>query len=363
MAMKNFYRIALLFIIFHYSNYSQAQLIDPNSLFSVDSLTTQINNPSADTVILMEMGGPTLGFNVTGFDWFHTIPTISCIYVRQYQHTFDVSNDSTMTQEVAKKRNDTTVAILAKVIDHYKNQGKVVAVMGHSFGAFTITRYIDYYGTNNVDKCVILSGRLIMDTIPIYGLQNNISYNYNSGINPQLNALPFAPIKSMARLAAEVAIPIYLDSLSGVDLTKVFYEFGTFDGNVGRLMPNEVNFLTAANATVLEIPNGPHTIPDSLIYLNQILEFIRDPSSLSLEEKMESTMSAFFNSSLKVLQLHADSEGELSIYSLSGQLLLKTDYPKGKTSIQLPIFNNGIYLINMTDKNGSFSKRIFVSSN
>ena len=55
-----------------------------------------------------------------------------------------------------------SVEILHRTIEHFKAQGKRVVVVGHSYGAFLITRYLAIEGPDAADRYLIMAGRLDM---------------------------------------------------------------------------------------------------------------------------------------------------------------------------------------------------------
>ena len=117
----------LVFVLLLSSNTFKAQnTIDLNSLPSVASLAVTLTNPSADTVIIGMHGGPTDMLYTGDFQHFNSISTFSVVEVKQFQHynpTILINSGMTLNEGIVY--NDTTVAMLQKVVLHYKGLGKM----------------------------------------------------------------------------------------------------------------------------------------------------------------------------------------------------------------------------------------------
>ena len=104
--------------------------IDLNSLPDVESYTVVMTNPIADTVIIALHGGPTDMLYSGEFDFFEGIPTFSVVEMEQYTHQHpEIFSDSSMTLEEAIVYNDTTIALLKKVVNHYNDLDKEVVLL------------------------------------------------------------------------------------------------------------------------------------------------------------------------------------------------------------------------------------------
>lgn len=62
--------------------------------------------------------------------------------------------DTLLTLEKAIAVNDTTVTLIEKAIQYYKNEGKVVVLIGHSWGAFILGEYMDDYGVDQLHRII-----------------------------------------------------------------------------------------------------------------------------------------------------------------------------------------------------------------
>ncbi|MEE9437897.1 MAG: hypothetical protein V3V14_02785 [Saprospiraceae bacterium] len=94
--------------------------IDLNSLPDVADYTVIQSNSSADTIIICMHGGPTSMLYPGDFDFFEDISTFSVVEMEQKQHfNPEIMDNSSMTLDQAIIYNDTTVAMLRKVVNNY----------------------------------------------------------------------------------------------------------------------------------------------------------------------------------------------------------------------------------------------------
>ena len=157
--------IFILILTNSFFNIGMAQNnIDLSSLPAVDDLIVIRSNPSADTVIIGIHGGPTDMLYPGDFDFFEGISTFSVVEIKQYQHQNPtVMANAALTLEEAIIMNDTTVAMIRKVVNHYNDMNKTVVLIGHSFGAFLLPEYLDDYGIDEVHRIIPMAGRLNMN--------------------------------------------------------------------------------------------------------------------------------------------------------------------------------------------------------
>jgi len=338
--------------------------IDLNTLPPIVDLIAQVSNPSADTVILCSHGGPTSTFENTDFIYYHTIPTFSTVYVKQYQQSNpSIMENSTLSLADAIICNDTTVAILRKVVNHFNNLGKTVVITGHSFGAFVIPEYLDDYGNTDIHKIIPMAGRLNMND----DIWNAMATGYhgeflNDGVTTTISST-LTPSEYWAgmKLAAGCGYNRYIDSLSGLDLSNLMYLYGESDQSVGRLLPNEVTFLQNANATVVAVPNGDHSAMFDDMYMDQALAFIRENNAVNINEnKPHATIEIYPTIVDDYLNIKTNMLGILTIYSSNGQIVFNTNLFDSK-SINLEHLNSGIYFVIFQSENDvMFNQKIIL---
>ena len=168
-----------------------------------------------------------------------------------------------------------SIEMLDRVIRHFKTQGKTVVVIGNSYGAVLLNRYLMLKGTSAADGFLISSGRIHYDKRMV---QNRLDNLHSSRITTTYEfeddaiTLVEVPVDG---LTADGEVPVnkryqfvlqaiygryrYSKELMDTDLSKVTYLYGELDTVVGRWTDEEVQFATSRNAEVLAIENGDHS--------------------------------------------------------------------------------------------------------
>jgi hypothetical protein len=339
--------------------------IDLNSLPPVADLMVQVSNPSADTIILCSHGGPTSTLGLTDFSYYHSIPTFSTIYVKQYQqYNTGLMGQSTLSLADAIICNDTAVAIMRKVVNHFNNLGKTVVITGHSFGAFLIPEYLDDYGNTDIHRVIPMAGRLNMND----DIWNGFATGYlggfsNDGIITTISST-LAPSSEWAgmKLMAGFGYNRHIDSLSGLNLNNLMYLYGESDQSVGRLLPNEVTFLQNVNATVIAVPNGDHGSMFSNTYMDQALAFIRGNNSVGIiKNEAQFNVKIYPTIVDNCLNVKTNISGTLMIYNSVGQVVYNNNIISDQQVLDLSHFDSGVYIVVFVGKNAKkFNQKIIV---
>ncbi len=341
--------LLLCIVIFIFSTYLSAQNnIDLASLPDVPTYVVTQSNPSADTVIIGLHGGPSDELYPGDFAFFENISTFSVVEMKQYQHLFpEILENLALTVEEAIIMNDTTVALLQKAILYYKALDKKVVIVGHSFGAFLISEYIDDYGTEDVLKAIPMSGRLNMNTEIVDAFANGFFGDFVDGIMTQIEAEK-AELEYWAamKLQAGIGYNRYVDSLQNLDLTKLMYVYGTADEAVGRLLPIETEMLNNTNATVLTIQEGDHGAPFDLNNMEQVLTFIRKSITGTTDTPNQAVVSFFPTVIQDGFTVNANKNGMLSIVNIMGQRVHQENCSKSQQKINISTLPSGIYIVN-----------------
>jgi hypothetical protein len=229
-------------------------------------------NENADTVWVFEQGGPK-GQLFLGT--LYKLPNYDN-YLHVYAHQVLTYNsdlyDRTLTEERAGLEVDVQSEILHKVIQYFKDQGKTVIAIGHSYGAFVMAHYLAKEGSELADKFVLMAGRLDIEQIVYEGLLAGQFYIYPDYQTPALHPTFEATKEARTELyiAGVTFKPRYTQELSNVDLSKVIYVFANDDDLVGRLTTLEKDFLNSKNVQLVEIESGGHEAMFSPPY-NQII--------------------------------------------------------------------------------------------
>ena len=343
--MKNTFRI---FILCFFSIYTHAQNnIDLGSLPNVSDIIEVRSNPSADTVVIALHGGPTESLFPGHFNFIEGISTFSTVEMKQYQHTKDVLGNTNLTLEEAIIMNDTTVAMLHKVINHFNSDNKTVVIIGHSFGAFLVNEYIDDYDLNNVHRAISLSGRINMNKEIVDALAEGFYGAFESdGVTTFIKTTLSVP-EALAgmKLQAGIGYNLWIDSLSNDDLTKFMVVYGENDDAVGRLLPNEIAMLKEGNANVLGIVGGGHNAPFDTTNMNQVVEFIRNDGIVSTINSLATLKVKIYPTIVEdYLTVVTEKKGRLEIFNSNGQILFTENCVLGTTKISAQNIPSGFYV-------------------
>lgn len=322
--------------------------IDLNSLPDVADYTVIQTNPSADTVIIGLHGGPTDMLEVGDFEFFENIPTFSVVEMQQKQHySPEILANSTMTLDEAIIYNDTTIAMLRKVVNHYNNLNKTVVLIGHSFGAFLLTEYLDDYGIDDVHRVIPMAGRLNMNQEVVDAFATGYSAYFIDGVMVQVESQQSPPEELAAmKLQAGIGYNRFVDSLAMLDLTKLMYVSGTQDEAVGRLLPDELLMLENTNASILTVQNGNHDSPFFDPQMTAVLDFIRGGAIVGVFENSlaQADVKMFPTIVENELTINAEKRGELKLTSLNGQVLFQRELVSFSNQVNLSGLPKGLYI-------------------
>lgn len=293
--------------------------------------------------------------------FFEGISTFSVVEVQQKQHySPEIMANASMTLDEAIRYNDTTVAMLRKVVNHYNGEDKVVVLMGHSFGAFLLPEYLDDYGNSDIHSVIPMAGRLNMNQEVVDAFASGYFAEFTNGVtveveSSQANSSNFAAMK----LQAGVGYNRYVDSLSTLDLTNLMYVYGTHDEAVGRLLPEELDMLENTNATVLAVQNGSHDSPFFTPQVTAILNFIRSNQLVGVSEyEIEEAKVDMFPTIVEnELTIVAEKEGQLIISNLNGQIVFQKECAAGNQLFSLNSISNGFYLASYKTKDNELASQ------
>ena len=238
----------------------------------VTELFRALNDVESETVWIFEQGGPLHEFDPHAYASFEHYPERDDVRFVQAHQTLTLNHDlaerdgdwllADLQAEV-----DVSVEILDRTIKHFKAQDKRVVVIGHSYGAFLVARYLALRGPEAADRYLLMAGRLDMPEEVVNGFLAGTAYYFPDGVTPAPvpgQDHPLVPPKTARelmemRIAAATGHTRYTTELAGTDLRKVMYVYGTVDMIVGRLTDAEVLFLESAGSTVIAVQDGSHT--------------------------------------------------------------------------------------------------------
>lgn len=275
------------------------------------------HSEKGEVILLASPGGPAPDLH-QGFPDMHNFFAVAYVHqaqtLRNQSDGLDhrlVSGNEIISIDKAKKASMKSAAILHKVAAHFKDQGKTVYLITHSFGSFIIPHTLTHYG-NNFDKIFIGAGRLDIQEEVYKAFLDRCGGTFNSDgqtfqeitcedlkkYNPEVNnTQAFQAFRSTTRLQGALGENRYTQLLANVPLNNVIYVYGNSDEAVGRLSSKEITFLKEKKAQVIALDTGhdlqeltpPKNIPNAKTILaedfnNQVLNFFISPlpSSYSL---------------------------------------------------------------------------------
>ncbi len=98
---------------------------------------------------------------------------------------------------------DVSVEILDRTIKHFKAQDKRVVVVGHSYGAFLLGRYLALRGPEAADQYLLMAGRLDMQEEVVQGFLTGTVYWFPDAVNADRGSRPGSSVVS-AKTAREL---------------------------------------------------------------------------------------------------------------------------------------------------------------
>ena len=281
-------------------------------------------------------------------NFFESISTFSVVELKQHQHLNpQIMVDSTLSLEDAIVINDTTVAMLRKVVNYYNNLGKTIILIGHSFGAFLLPEYLDDYGISDIHRIIPMSGRLNMNQEVVDAFASGYYAEFTNGVDVVVQSSQASSDEWAAmKLMAVVGYNRYVDSLAAMNLSKLMYVYGTHDAPVGRLLQNEIDLLQATGAYIYAIQNGSHDSPFAILHMRSILSFIRNPITTSLSKSLLSVnkVKMYPTKVSNTLKIDAAEGGVLEIINMNGQSVCYQKCELGFNQIDLSHLIHGLYI-------------------
>lgn len=226
-------------------------------------------NRDADLVIINTQGGPSVSLFTTEFvEVFSAVDLTKAAILNVHQAQTlnpDLFANQQITFEEAIDYGKQTTALLAEVVQDFKNQGKKVYVTGFSYGAFAVADLLATQG-NIADGYLLQAGRLDMpaEVWEVFSMGMFAGFesdgvtvvNFNSAEEAGMEGPGLYTSENLAKIAAAFGHKRYTELLDNLDLSNTTYIYGQADEQVGRLSDAEVTFLTEHGADVKPTPGG-----------------------------------------------------------------------------------------------------------
>jgi len=245
------------------SNFSYHETIMPKD---TTKLWIAEGDSTKQIVTIFLQGGPKdeLDFKTRGKSSWRYLPDYK-EYYSIHLHQANTLNSAMFTYDcdfsmkMAKAEVDNTSEILYRAIKYFKDQGKTVWVMGHSYGAFIIPHYLATR-PSLADKYVIISGRIDDPKEVVKAHKKGFNGTYKNGKNfisdqytEDFNDYNMWAIKyytGKQRLKAAIGDISYSKALKDVDLSNTIYIYTPTDQRVGGLTIKEIEFLKSKKVQV-----------------------------------------------------------------------------------------------------------------
>jgi len=244
-------------------------------------VSDKATNLESSEVLIILQGGPrdylyyvkdgrTLSRYLPGYKDRHVI------YLHQAQtlnpDLFSIGKDFSV--ERARAETAATTEILRLAINHFKENGKKVTVIGHSYGAFTVIDYLANH-ESKADNYIVTAGRI---AVPKEMVADN-SKGYSSQF--MKDGKTYVPVSDVdlsdrsayeqgayhvrALLKAAYGEPSYDEELRNRDLSNVVFVTGNSDQQVGTLTPQETLLLEHRGARVIYVKGGHYDVYKRMI--------------------------------------------------------------------------------------------------
>ena len=236
----------------------------------ISKLFETAGDPDSGTVWIYEQGGPIheldeVGLTYQEFSIYRGEAAIQFVAVHQ---TLTINHDLAaryrdLSLADLQAEVDVSVEILHRTIEHFQKQGKRVVVIGHSYGAFLIPRYLWRHGPDGADLWLLMAGRLDMPMEVVNGYLRGTPWYFPDAVKPAPAPVPDEREVTdrdhiAARIAAATGYDRYTERLATTGLNRVVYVYGMKDQAVGRLSDHEVAFLISRGAQVIPVEGGGH---------------------------------------------------------------------------------------------------------
>lgn len=258
-----------------------SEVLERVNLVSELWVSDKATNLESSQVLIVLQGGPrdylyfvedgrTLSRYLPGYKDRHVV------YLHQAQtldpDLFAIGKDFSIERARAEKAATTEMLNIA--IKHFKDAGKSVTVMGHSYGGFIAIDYLANYNSE-ADNYIITAGRI---AVPEQMVADN-ARGYSSQF--QTDGTTYIPVAEVdlsdrspyeqgayyvrALLKAAYGEPSYAEGLSARNLNNVFFITGKSDQQVGVLTPSETALLESRGAKVSYVEGGHYDVYKRMI--------------------------------------------------------------------------------------------------
>lgn len=221
-----------------------------------------------DTVWVFLQGGPDYKKNfeleaeATSKDYDFFLDDLRVYPIQTQQINESLKTAENFTFEDSRKESELNAKIVKDVVQHFKDQNKVVYLIGHSYGAFLLQKVLADYG-NISNGNAVLNCRLNIEDVVWKNFKEGKPVFFDSkGENPTAQELTedllkqqgksgaLQEIKNISIYGSYIISLRYLDLLKDVDLSKTLFIGAQNDSAVGDWTTEEYQFLQKKAAKV-----------------------------------------------------------------------------------------------------------------
>jgi len=277
-----FYGLFFIFLLSHCQKDKEAA--QDSSTYETTVLSNDVSdlffaegNLEADTVWIYEQGGPSGILDEKNLELFPNHDNVTKVYVHQVLTYNNSLYTSQLTELEAEKETDVNTEILHRIITHFKSKNKKVIVIGHSYGAFVVTRYLAHKGNSSADKFIIMAGRIDTEKVFYEGLISRQYLYFPDYKTPTIHP-SIQPETEEERtellLIGTIVKPRYSQKLKTLNLNNLIYVYAKDDDAVGQLTESERQFLDSKQTKIVAIEKGGHGAMFESPYNNTIYELM-----------------------------------------------------------------------------------------
>jgi len=237
-------------------------------------------NVTSSVILINVQGGPSTSLMTTEFRELLTLTDrdndFFIFNLHQVQTKTPEVLAAPMTLEMVNAINQESVDNLAFVIQYFKEQDKLVYVLGIGYGAYLTQELIVREGNDIADNFLLMAGRLDMPEIIWQSFEAGNTGGFIGGATPFTGAPSILTDteKNQNKLIGNLAQNRYTEELSQFsDLTNVTYCFGTADESFGKLSQNEQALLITRQANLLEFEGGHLETIENLLDMGFLVAF------------------------------------------------------------------------------------------
>jgi hypothetical protein len=247
----------------------------------VSNISTEQGNKNSNKLIVYMQGGPDYTLDpIDNLIEGSNTQDVLWVNVHQIQTSKpELFQSADITFDEAKEYASTNASNVDNVVKYYKEKGKKVYLVSVSYGSFVAADYVARFGVSDIEKALLLVGRLDMDedlwkTFSV-GNEGIFLYDLEGNVSITTENVTSIPDRNKNKLAAALGYKRYTQLWKDVSgLNKIAFVWGSKDERTGRLTESELEFIESKNIGVFKIEEATHNEAalEGLINLNNLFD-------------------------------------------------------------------------------------------